>query len=96
MISVRHLAKAAQEAAQHATTDQARSSAEIWLSELIWRDFYQTILFKFPHVRKGSFNPKYDAIKWSNDQQLFAAWCAGKTGFSYICLLYTSPSPRDS
>lgn len=57
---------------------------EKWLNELIWRDFYQTILWHFPHVVKGSFKPEYDRIPWINDEDQFEAWCAGKTGYPIV------------
>jgi deoxyribodipyrimidine photo-lyase len=55
-----------------------------FVNELIWRDFYQQILFHFPHVVKGAFNRKYDAIKWENDEAKFTAWCEGKTGYPLV------------
>ena len=61
-----------------------RKGAETWLSELIWRDFYLAILHHFPHVRRGSFRPEYDAIAWRNDEAHFAAWCAGRTGYPVV------------
>lgn len=57
---------------------------DIWLSELIWRDFYQMILDSFPHVAKSSFKPEYDQIKWVNDKKLYKAWCEGNTGFPIV------------
>ena len=57
---------------------------EKWLNELIWRDFYQSILWHFPHVVKGSFRPAYDRIPWINDELQFAAWCEGKTGYPIV------------
>jgi len=63
---------------------KASSLNEIFLNELIWRDFYMMILFHFPHVTKGAFKPKYNAIEWSNNEEHFAAWCAGKTGYPIV------------
>lgn len=57
---------------------------EKWLNELIWRDFYQSILWHFPHVVKGSFRPAYDRIPWINDESQFTAWCEGKTGYPIV------------
>ena len=58
--------------------------AKTWLSELIWRDFYQMILDQFPHVVKGCFKEKYDAVKWPGTQKHFMLWCQGMTGFPII------------
>jgi deoxyribodipyrimidine photo-lyase len=63
---------------------KGNKSSEKWLNELIWRDFYIQILHHFPHVVAGSFRPKYDAIKWSNNEEHFQAWCEGKTGYGMV------------
>lgn len=67
-----------------ATTSETRSGAEIWLSELAWRDFYHQILYHFPHVRHRAFRPVYDGIPWSNNPEWFGAWCAGQTGYPIV------------
>jgi deoxyribodipyrimidine photo-lyase len=56
----------------------------IWLSEIIWRDFYQMILDAHPHVVSGSFKKEYDKIKWTGSEKNFQAWCEGKTGFPIV------------
>ena len=84
MISPRLTALAAYTAIESAPNAAARASAETWLSELIWRDFYFAILHHFPHVRRGAFRREYDAIAWENDEALYAAWCAGQTGYPFI------------
>jgi deoxyribodipyrimidine photo-lyase len=55
-----------------------------WYNELIWREFYQSILWHFPHVVKGSFKPQYDRIQWLPDEAGFEAWCAGQTGYPIV------------
>ncbi len=57
---------------------------ETFLNELIWRDFYQMILFHFPQSINKSFKPKYDKIIWRNDEMEFALWCQGKTGYPLV------------
>ena len=58
---------------------------ETFLNELIWRDFYHTILWHFPHVRTGSsFRKEYDLIEWRNDEQEFEKWCNGQTGYPIV------------
>ncbi len=71
-ISIRQLAQHAQQHNQK------------YLNELIWRDFYQQILWHFPHVVGNSFKPKYDAIQWRNNEHEFDAWCQGKTGYPIV------------
>ncbi|MGQ9897246.1 MAG: cryptochrome/photolyase family protein [Acidobacteriota bacterium] len=58
--------------------------AEAWIAELIWRDFYRQILFHFPHVETGVFKREYNEIPWENNEENFARWCAGQTGFPVV------------
>jgi deoxyribodipyrimidine photo-lyase len=81
-VSIRALAAKA-----HALAAKGDAGAAVWLSELIWRDFYFQILANFPHAAKGSFKPEYDAIKWEHGKAakaLFAAWCEGRTGYPLV------------
>lgn len=57
---------------------------ETWTNELIWREFYMQILWHFPHVAKSSFKPEYDRIEWRNNEEEFAAWCQGETGYPLV------------
>jgi deoxyribodipyrimidine photo-lyase len=57
---------------------------EKYLNELIWRDFYQMILFHFPHSEFNSFRPIYDRVPWKNNETHFKAWCEGKTGYPLV------------
>lgn len=58
--------------------------SETWLNELIWREFFMSILAWFPYVEKKSFKPKYDDIKWRNNEKEFEMWCNGKTGYPWV------------
>ena len=57
---------------------------EIFLSELIWREFFMQILFHFPDVVNQNFNPKYNSIVWTNNEDDFERWCKGKTGYPLV------------
>ena len=57
---------------------------DTWLNELIWREFYQMILWHFPEVVTNSFKPEYDRIEWRNDSKEFKAWCEGNTGYPIV------------
>ena len=64
---------------------EAKENSETYLNELIWRDFYQMILWHFEHVRKyKSFKQEYDKIKWRNNEKEFEAWCTGQTGYPIV------------
>lgn len=55
-----------------------------FLKELVWREFYYSVLFHHPRVEKEAFIEKYKAIKWENDKELFHHWCQGTTGFPIV------------
>jgi deoxyribodipyrimidine photo-lyase len=57
---------------------------EDFLNELIWREFFQMILWHFPHVVSGSFKTEYDNIRWRNNEQEFKKWCDGQTGYPIV------------
>jgi len=57
---------------------------ETFWNELIWREFFMQILWYFPHTINRSFREKYDAIRWSNNEELFQKWCDGKTGYPFV------------
>jgi len=71
-ISIRELAR------------EAKKYNETYLNELIWRDFYQMIIFHFPHSVKNSFKKQYDLIEWEHNENHFNAWCEGQTGYPLV------------
>ncbi|WP_091876449.1 cryptochrome/photolyase family protein [Massilia yuzhufengensis] len=82
--SIRHLVRTAQ---QMVVTGAGGPGASVWLSELIWRDFYSMILARNPHVVTRSFKPAFDALAWESGEEadaLFAAWCEGRTGYPLV------------
>ncbi|MBS0335742.1 MAG: deoxyribodipyrimidine photo-lyase [Proteobacteria bacterium] len=58
--------------------------AATWLSELVWRDFYFMILSNHPRVAERAFRPEYDAIRWDDRDDLYAAWCEARTGYPLV------------
>jgi len=64
---------------------QAKLSSNItFLKELVWREFFQQILYHFPHTVSKSFKPQYDRIEWLNNEDDFLKWCDGKTGYAFV------------
>lgn len=55
-----------------------------YLNELIWRDFYQAILWHFPRVVRENFHRKYDGVEWRNNETEFKKWCDGNTGYPIV------------
>ena len=83
-VSVRHLVRTVQ---QLAANGAGGVGAPVWLAELIWREFYQMILFQHPRVVSEAFKPAFEAVQWEQGPEaeaLFAAWCAGRTGYPLV------------
>jgi len=85
-ISIRALVRVA-----HYAQLQGNRGAEAWLSELIWRDFYFSVLYHHPQVGEpnghGALKPEYDKIQWQTGSAAdanFAAWCEGRTGYPLV------------
>jgi deoxyribodipyrimidine photo-lyase len=72
-VSIRQLAKRAYQSANHT-----------FLSELIWREFFQQILWHFPKTVNYSFKPAYDRIEWKNAPEDLERWKEGKTGYALV------------
>lgn len=57
---------------------------DVFLSELIWREFFMQILFHFPKVVQHNFKSAYDGIQWRHDEADFQRWCSGNTGYPMV------------
>lgn len=84
LLSARQPVVVAREIIDLSPKPEARRGAATWLNELIWREFYMSILYHFPQVRGHSFRPEYDRIFWSNDEDDFATWREGRTGYPVV------------
>lgn len=84
MVSTRQAVVTAFACIDEAVGNEAQKSAEVWLNELIWREFYFSILYHFPFVAKQSFRSNLRNIQWANNEEDFTAWTEGKTGFPFV------------
>lgn len=81
-ISIRYLASQAYRAGG---LGSQTLGAQTWLNELIWREFYQMLLFQHPRLGQGqAFKPQFNAIPFANDDAKFAAWCEARTGYPLV------------
>lgn len=59
--------------------------AQTWLSELIWREFYQHLLVFEPRLSKSQDFLDWGArLEWWHDDDKFRRWCEGKTGYPIV------------
>lgn len=71
-------------AVRQAIGQKRSDSAEVWLNELIWREFYIQILYHFPYVSRTAFKISLANIPWRNDETEFEAWKDGRTGVPIV------------
>jgi deoxyribodipyrimidine photo-lyase len=71
-LSVRELARA------------GRKNSAVWLSELIWREFFMQVLWHFPQVEKRSFREHFEKVPWRKSPADFRRWCEGRTGYPLV------------
>ena len=58
---------------------------DVWISELVWREFYHNILAAFPRISKGrAFRIETDQLPWNENQEWLERWQAGETGFPFV------------
>ncbi len=84
LLSPRQLYWAARSVYDRAHYSDERRSVEVWINELVWREFYVHILYHFPHVDRGSFRRQYDGLEWREAPEEFAAWQHGMTGYPVV------------
>ncbi len=84
LLSAREAVVGALNAVAHAQEPASAQGAQTWLNELIWREFYQGILYHFPNVLRTAFNPALRDIAWRAAPQDLEAWQAGLTGVPVV------------
>ncbi len=61
------------------------SGAAVWISELIWRDFYTHVMVGFPRVSMHQpFKLKTEKLDWRTSKKDLQAWKDGQTGYPIV------------
>ncbi len=63
---------------------QHHQAAEVFLRQLIWREFARYILWHFPDTTEQSMNKRFDASLWAYDEERLRRWQRGETGVVLI------------
>jgi deoxyribodipyrimidine photo-lyase len=84
LISAREAFAHAHIALLQAKTDAVRAEVQTWINELIWREFYSTILYHFSEVMKRPFREGYENIPWRKAPEDLEAWQNGQTGYPVV------------
>ncbi|MEZ9590379.1 deoxyribodipyrimidine photo-lyase [Vibrio breoganii] len=65
--------------------EQLDIGEQTWLSELIWREFYQHLIYFEPKLCKGrAFVPWSDNLHWQGEGAHLAKWQRGETGYPIV------------
>ena len=63
----------------------AKNGPGVWLSELVWREFYRHVMVHFPRVCKYQpFKLETESVPWQQDEAAFERWATGMTGFPIV------------
>jgi deoxyribodipyrimidine photo-lyase len=60
------------------------AGAKKWLAELVWREFYQHVLWHFPHAVEKPFKAIYADLEYPGEAEHFEAWKWGRTGYPLV------------
>jgi deoxyribodipyrimidine photo-lyase len=82
-LGIRTILAALNKARDQASPAQTEG-CDVFLNELIWREFYLQVLHNFPQVTQGAFRPEYNQLQWSENREHFQAWCEGRTGYPIV------------
>jgi len=63
---------------------RARKSIQKYIDELIWREFYQAVLFHFPRLVDSSYRKEFDRMPWNRSRATLKTWQEGKTGYPFV------------
>ncbi len=84
VISVRRCFRAALDINQ-GEWDSGHAGVTTWLGELIWREFYASVLAGFPRVsRHRPMREETERIPWRDDPDALEAWRQGRTGIPLV------------
>ncbi len=67
-----------------AGTGRGSRGAQVFLSEVGWREFAHHLLFHFPDTARAPLKPDFERFPWEPDDDLLRRWQRGKTGYPIV------------
>ncbi len=64
--------------------DIPEDQAQVFLSEIAWREFSYSLLFHHSDLETQEINPKFAAFAWGADDAALTAWQMGQTGYPIV------------
>ncbi|MEO1592415.1 MAG: FAD-binding domain-containing protein [Cyanobacteria bacterium J06632_22] len=84
VIGIRTVWAQAEATYEHSRSDEARDNVTTWMQELAWREFYQHVMYFYPELAAGPYRTPLKDFPWDNNEDLFQAWCEGRTGYPIV------------
>jgi deoxyribodipyrimidine photo-lyase len=57
---------------------------QVFLKELLWREFAHHLLYHFPHLASEPLRPEFAHFPWADDPVGLRAWQQGRTGYPLV------------
>jgi deoxyribodipyrimidine photo-lyase len=66
--------------------EQGQDQAEIFMKELVWREFAYHLMHHTPHITSQNWKPDWDNFPWNTDETHpnVVAWTQGRTGIQFV------------
>lgn len=71
-------------AAYRDASPEGRTAIAKYVDELIWREFYQAVLYHFPRLETENYRREFDRMPWSRSRTTWQAWSEGRTGYPLV------------
>jgi deoxyribodipyrimidine photo-lyase len=64
---------------------EGHSEAEVFLKELVWREFAYHLVYHTPQIETGNWKPDWESFPWNADETAdVQAWKQGRTGIPFV------------
>ncbi len=70
--------------ANHLLSLEPSQAIEVYMRQLIWREFSYYLLWHFPELANQNFNKKFNPFNWLNNEDHLKKWQQGETGYPLI------------
>ncbi|MFT3882018.1 MAG: deoxyribodipyrimidine photo-lyase [Gemmatales bacterium] len=78
-----HAVQSLRAEAKHSDKEFQRQS-EVYLKELVWREFAYHLLYHFPQTPTQPLRPEFARFPWKDNAKLLRAWQRGQTGYPIV------------
>lgn len=83
-ISPRQIWQAIRTAQTRHSEDHFYKNAEVYLRELVWREFAHHLLFHFPYTSDKPLRSEFARFPWRQDAEALRDWQKGQTGYPVV------------